>query len=256
MTTESEDETRPEVAAFKRLRATGDAALREQIISEWLWLPGLIGKSYYRRYGKHRGWTVEDYVNQGIVGLIMAIDEYDPDGKHRNTRFHTLASWRIRDELRDISDAPTLVNIPALAPLEAPAWLVGARETTQALPILREMEQMAAPGPTVEDTIIQRDEEAEFFTKLDAAMLLLSERQKMVVRARVGLLPDRSEWSYKEIGALVGCSESTARREMNRAREMLRTHLATVSDGALVLRELHELEQRRRSKRAKTRAAA
>ncbi len=256
----TEDEARPEVAAFRRLaaaRAAGDVALREQIFNQWQWLPDLIGRSYYRRYGKQRGWTVEDCVNQGIVGLIMAIDEYDPEpphGKHRNTRFHTLASWRIRDELRaispDISDAPTLVNIPALGPLEAPAWLVGARETTQPLPTLRELEQMAASGPTVEEQVTTALDGAQVSLALEQALHHLDSRQRFVIERRYGLVGDQHVWTQEEIGHALGIHRSNVCRTQQKALAVLRAHLETTPDGAVILRSLDERRQQRSKKRA------
>jgi len=231
-----------EAAAFRRLRATHDTTLREQLIEQWLWLPRYLVST--RRYHAP-GWEREDFVSEGMVGLIQAIDSYDPDGKHVGLRFHTVAEWLIRRQINsaiqdDIAEQPT-VPLRAFEPVLTPAWLQDR--------ITRELEALPATGPSVEEQVITLIDGAELSAPLEAALLLLSERQRMIVMARAGALPDGSAWSYEEIGALVGVGKSTAWRSMQKARAILRANLVTTHSGILALRELDEAEKRQRQQR-------
>src|SRR6185437_7851 len=122
------------------------------------------------------------------IGLMDAIDGYDPDGKHNGLRFHSVAEFAIRGHLReailrDIAEQPTVpLRVFELEAITAPAWL-NSRET-------RPLEAIVAPGPSVEEQVIIKIDGAELSAPLEAALLLLTERQRMIVMARAGALPD------------------------------------------------------------------
>ncbi|HET8906916.1 MAG TPA: sigma-70 family RNA polymerase sigma factor [Ktedonobacterales bacterium] len=256
---------RPEVAAFRRLRATGDAALKQEIFDKYHWLVEHMLLVLKIRDFSVRGWTRQDLEQQGAEGLVMAINEYDPDGRHRNTRFHTLVSWRVADALRsglgpdivppllslefDIADAPT-ITMPIVQPLQAPAWLVGNRETTQPLPILRELEQMAAPGPTVEEQVATAVDGAQVSLALEQALQHLDSRQRFVIERRYGLVGDQHVWTQEELGHALSIHRSNVCRTQQKALAVLRAHLQTAPDGAVILRSLDERRQQRSKKRA------
>ncbi len=79
-------------ALFARWRATGDPALREQLI---LMYRNLV-VSLARRF-LDRGEMFEDIVQQGMIGLIYAVDHFDAG---RGVRFTTFATPSILGEIR------------------------------------------------------------------------------------------------------------------------------------------------------------
>lgn len=77
---------------FERLRATGDAELREYLISKHEGLVRHVAREY-----TDSGEAYEDIVSVGHIGLINAVDRYDPS---RGTQFATFAVPTIKGEIR------------------------------------------------------------------------------------------------------------------------------------------------------------
>lgn len=82
---------------------------REQMILSHMPQVKLIAKSFYRRCPP--GVLLEDLVSVGTVGLIQAVDRFDPD---RNLKLKTIAEHRIRgamlDYLRQIDPLPRTIR--------------------------------------------------------------------------------------------------------------------------------------------------
>lgn len=77
---------------FKKWRATGDPQLRERLI---LMNRSLV--SFIARRFNERGEMSEDIIQQGLIGLINALDNFDPA---RGVRFATFATPTIMGEIR------------------------------------------------------------------------------------------------------------------------------------------------------------
>lgn len=77
---------------FTAWRATGDAQLRERMI---LMHRPLV--AYVARRFMDRGEQFDDIVQQGVIALIHALDQFDPE---RGVRFATFATPTIVGELR------------------------------------------------------------------------------------------------------------------------------------------------------------
>ena len=83
----------------------GDRAAREQLVTSSLGLVRSIA-SYYRDLGL----PIEDLVQEGAVGLLDAIDRYDPD---RGASFETYARFRVRRAIRNaLTDTARLIRLP------------------------------------------------------------------------------------------------------------------------------------------------
>jgi len=82
--------TTPEL--FRLLRTTGDAAVREHLIQRHEGLVRHVANGY-----RDSGVPYGDLVGVGHIGLINAVDRYDPE---RGTKFATFAVPTIRGELR------------------------------------------------------------------------------------------------------------------------------------------------------------
>jgi RNA polymerase sigma factor for flagellar operon FliA len=82
-----------------------DAATREQLIMEHLPQVRLIARKIYDRLPEHV--SMEDLVSTGVVGLIAAIDRYEPA---QGVKLKTYAEYKIRgailDSLRGMDWAP------------------------------------------------------------------------------------------------------------------------------------------------------
>lgn len=63
-----------------------------------------------KRYAK-RGVTLNDLINEGNLGLIRAVEGFDPE---QNTRFSTYASWWIKQSIkRSLINSDKPIHIPA-----------------------------------------------------------------------------------------------------------------------------------------------
>lgn len=82
----------PLTERFRLLRATGDSALRDAIISAHLPLVRALARRF-----AHRGEPLEDLVSTGTLALIHAVDRFDPT---KGTKFSTFATPTVIGELR------------------------------------------------------------------------------------------------------------------------------------------------------------
>jgi RNA polymerase sigma factor (sigma-70 family) len=89
---------------LQELVDSGDAA-REQMVQANLRLVVSVARRYRRS-----GVPMLDLVQEGTVGLIQAVDRFDPD---RGCRFSTYAMWWIRQAInRGLADAARQVRLP------------------------------------------------------------------------------------------------------------------------------------------------
>ena len=73
---------------YARLALSGDEAGRKRMIESNLRLVVKISRRYL-----NRGLTLLDLIEEGNLGLIRAVEKFDPD---RGFRFSTYATWWIR----------------------------------------------------------------------------------------------------------------------------------------------------------------
>lgn len=87
-----------------------DPWAREQLVRSNLRLVVNIAKKY-----GNRGMSLGDLIEEGNLGLIKAVDYFDPD---RGTRFSTYAAWWIKQSIK----RALLENIQ---PVHIPTYMVG-----------------------------------------------------------------------------------------------------------------------------------
>jgi RNA polymerase sigma factor for flagellar operon FliA len=244
-----------EADLLSRFLATHSPELREELVLRYVSLVhfvlGRLGLS------QDLGNDYEDLVNQGLLGLIEAVDRYDPS---YNTQFSTYATFRIRGKVLDY--------------LRSLDWLSRTarhrtRDIRQAITILTERFQRNPTdaelaqhlGMDIEkvqqalvdssrvlvslDAVIEVDEESEtslydtlpddnqqdpsdivgerdLQTRMVAALKELPEREQTVLS-----LYYYEDLTLKEIGEVLGVSESRACQLHARAVLNLQAFLST-----------------------------
>ena len=98
----------------------GDRVARTKLVEEHMGLVRAIAFRY-----RERGLPLEDLVQEGAIGLLQAVDDYDPE---RGSTFSTYAFWRIRAAITHALTADgSLVHIPRTV-LERRRRVAAARE--------------------------------------------------------------------------------------------------------------------------------
>src|SRR3954452_13846195 len=92
-------------ARFRRLRSTGDRQLRNQLIEEHRW----VAIHCARRFD-HRGEPVDDLIQVGQLGLLKAVERFDPEV---GVSFASYAIPTVMGELRrHFRDATWAMKVP------------------------------------------------------------------------------------------------------------------------------------------------
>jgi RNA polymerase primary sigma factor/RNA polymerase nonessential primary-like sigma factor len=94
-----------EEISLAREIARGNQAARQRMIESNLRLVVSIGKRYL-----NRGLPLQDIIEEGNLGLLRAVEKYDPD---KGFRFSTYASWWIQQAItRAIINHGKLIRLP------------------------------------------------------------------------------------------------------------------------------------------------
>ena len=95
---------------------------------------------------------------------------------------------------------------------------------------------------------------AQISATLEAALLLLSERQRTIIEKRYALHTTDAPMTLEEIGQLLGRHRSNIYRQQQKSLAILRAHLGETRDGQLLLIDLEEKRQQRRTRKRATAA--
>lgn len=147
--------TAEEEVYFSRLALKGDEPSRKRMIESNLRLVVKIARRY-----NNRGLPLLDLIEEGNLGLIRAVEKFDPE---RGFRFSTYATWWIRQTIeRAIMNQTRTIRLPIHVVKELNIYLRASRELIQKLD----------HEPTAEDIALHLDKPVADVNK----MLRLNER--------------------------------------------------------------------------------
>jgi RNA polymerase sigma factor (sigma-70 family) len=241
-----------EVDALARRAQAGDVAARERLIGKLLPLVAAAAARY-----RTQGLDQTDLIQDGIVGLLRALERFDPD---RGVPFQAFAGWWIRDALQNArSDFVRPFRLPPKAlrqlsqlksehqriyqaeqrsagvaelanrthiELDQAVALAAADARVRSLDERVDAEggELGSLGDLLEDPLSAEAYEAVIdaiaATQLRALLARLTDREREIVAARFGF--DRPVERLVDIGQRLGVSAERVRQIEERALAKLR----------------------------------
>lgn len=243
--------TADEEVHYARLSRQGDQKSRHVMIRSNLRLVVKIARRYL-----NRGLALLDLIEEGNLGLMRAVEKYDPD---RGFRFSTYATWWIRQNIeRAIMSQTKTIRLPIHIVKELNSYSKKSREMAQQLDhepsfdevahamnknphemnsLLRLSEKtLSLDSPAAEDTEkpllealpdenvqdpAQELSEKNVRAHLHACLGALNEKQRSILARRFGLR-GHEEATLEEVGVEVGLTRERVRQIQVEALKILK----------------------------------
>lgn len=247
----------PEKSAHLRAQIEQAQTARERLCLANTRLVVSIARRYYGQ-----GLSLLDLVQEGLIGLLLAIDRFD---HKRGTRFSTFATWWIRQRIsRALADQARTIRIPVhiherirqvrratleleqrlgrsptpeeiAAPLhKTPAWVHWAIRSSAETVSLEQPACAEEDASELGDLIgnkgtpdpIEKAERHLLVEMIEGMLVELTPREARILRLRYGLNGDRA-YNLREIGEKFGLSRERIRQIEAEALKKLRLIFGT-----------------------------
>lgn len=242
---------------YSRLGQSGNQKAKEHLIKCNLKLVVFIAKNY-----QHRGVSLQDLIEEGNLGLLRAVDKFDPD---LGFCFSTYATYWVRHKVeRAVMQQNKIVRTPINKQKETNLYLRKAYQYQQATGHWPKPEQIITDDPkqlsrikknlanrvmpisldapigndddsqlTVADTLRVEEAQCDYSYAIDAKAVIkkllqglsqLSNKQKSIIIMRYGLEEEPGK-TLEEIAKHLSLSRERVRQLQNQGLIVLRKHL-------------------------------